>query len=369
MALACGGSLAGGARSAANDAGICYTQKMRRMIYFGLPVFLLFSLTACAWLSRAGRLSETPPAPTASLPPQAIASPTPAEAAPSPEPSPTLSGAPELLLDLPYTKDAPLTDPQEIRAILAALRLKQEAGLARAGWRLKTSCNGGGGWMDCMYFLTHVTGPGLACAEQFVYYMDGEKILPAQIMLADGSRGAFDAADGTLRADSLFPPDPGVQCSLESLESVDVYGQALLPDESAYLDAFLDELSSAGDSPEEGSGAIQGGVRAWVETLDGKQALVLAYAIDAYRDPKPVAGDPATGLSEVVERSLRLKFFDLASGFQIQEQDQLYLQNGQVLGDDEWIGRLEMAYYESLPEALAQAFAAAAAQVEQALGR
>lgn len=129
------------------------------------------------------------------------------------------------------------------------------------------------------------------------------------------------------------------------------------------------ELQTGGGSLEQGSGATEGSVQAWQELVDGQVAFLLAYEIAAYREPKPVILDPASGQSLVVERSTRLKRFDLTTGLQLSEQEILYLQNGQILGGGDPTGSIQYIYHETLPAALAQVFSDTATRVREELGK
>jgi hypothetical protein len=156
-----------------------------------------------------------------------------------------------------------------------------------------------------------------------------------------------------------------VRCSLESLESVDVWGVAFLEDENARLEEFLAELAGAGGDREEGQGAAAGGVAAWQEQLDRQAVLTLAYEISAFHAPHPVYADPATGQQFEVVRSLRLKKFDLLSGALLLEQEFLSLQDGRVVGGELTVRRIETRFFESLPPGLQQALADAAARINR----
>jgi hypothetical protein len=150
---------------------------------------------------------------------------------------------------------------------------------------------------------------------------------------------------------------------------VEVWGEFLLGNERAGLEAFMEELQTGGGSLEEGSGATAGSVEAWQAQVGSQEVLVLAYEIEAFRTPQPVYIDPTTGQSLLIEHSTRLKQFDLLTGLQISEQETLHLQNGQTLGEAGTGGSIQYAYYETLPTDLAQVYADTAARVIVELGQ
>ena len=275
-------------------------------------------------------------------------------------------------LTISYTEANPLTEPQEILHYLDVLRLRQEAWFSRPGWYLKTVCNymtpGVEHWMDCLHFLAHVVDDARTCREQLVYFVIDGQVKPFEIMLEDSSRAAFTLPEVAFRV-SPQPPDPAVRCSLENLESVEVWGEFLLGNEHARLESFLEELRTGGGSLEEGSGATSGSVSAWQAQAGEQNVLVLAYEITSFRAPQPVYMDPTTGQSLLIMRSIRRKQFDLLTGLQISEQEILYLQNGQTLGSDAASGSVQYVYYESLPADLAQVNADTTARVLAELGR
>lgn len=288
------------------------------------------------------------------------------------EAGPTQDSTPEPSLQIPYTKDNPLTDSPAILGILDALRQRQETWFSRPGWYQKTVCNdsiaGSNDWMACLHFLVHVLDETRSCREQMVYFIVDGQPMPFQIMLENGATAGFNVPAGTFGFDGVRPTDPTIQCSLESLESVKVWGESLLTDERAWFDAFENDLNTGGGSQDEGSGATAGRIIAWKEQMGEQDFFVLAYEIHAFRDPQPVLVDPDTGQNLLVEHSTRLKWFDLNTGLPLSEQEILYLQNGQM-GDDEWIGNIQYTYYDVLPAELSQVYTDAANRVLAELGR
>jgi hypothetical protein len=75
------------------------------------------------------------------------------------------------------------------------------------------------------------------------------------------------------------------------------------------------------------------------------------------------------GQSMVIERSTRIKTFDLVTGLRLSEQEVLFLQNGQVAGGDDSGGSIQYAFFEHLPAELAQVYADTAARVLAELGK
>lgn len=336
-----------------------------------IPICILFLLAACS----TSRIEATPSLepmllPTNTLPTGAL--PTTTAVAPIVDESMSEAATTLPALTFSYTEANPLTEPQEISNLLDALRLRQEAWFSRPGWYLKTVCNyltpGVEHWMDCLHFLVHVVDDTRTCREQLVYFVIEGQIKPFEIMLEDGSRAAFTLPEVAFRV-SPQSPDPTIQCSLENLESVEVWGEFLLGNEHLRFESFLEELRTGGGSLEEGSGATAGSVSVWQEQVDGKNVLVLAYEITSFRAPQPVYMDPTTGQCLLIERSTRLKQFDLLTGLQISEQEILYLQNGQTLGSDAASGSVQYVYYATLPANLAQVYTDTAARVLAELGR
>lgn len=288
------------------------------------------------------------------------------------EVGPTHDSASLPFLQIPYTKDNPLTDSPAILGILDALRQRQETWFSRPGWYQKTVCNdsiaGSNDWMACLHFLAHVLDDTLTCREQMVYFIVDGQPMPFQIMLENGATAGFNVPAGTFGFDGVRQADPTVQCSLESLESVNVWGESLLTNERARFEAFENDLNNGGGSQDEGSGATAGRIIAWKEQIGEQDFFVLAYEIHTFRDPQPVFVDPVTGQNLLVEHSTRLKWFDLNTGLPLSEQEILYLQNGQI-GGDEWIGNIQYTYYDVLPAELSQVYTDAANRVLAELGR
>jgi hypothetical protein len=256
---------------------------------------------------------------------------------------------------------------------LDALRQQQENWFSRPGWYQKTVCNYGtlgiDDWMDCLYFLVHVVDEARTCREQMVYFVIDNQAMPFEIMLEDGSVAGFNLPEGSFRVDDIRSPDAVVQCSLENFESVEVWGEALLTNERAWFEDFMNDLNTGGGRPEEGSSAIAGSVSAWQELSGDQSIFVLFYEITAYREPRPLFLDPSMGQSMVIERSTRIKTFDLVTGLRLSEQEVLFLQNGQVAGGDDSGGSIQYAFFEHLPAELAQVYADTAARVLAELGK
>jgi hypothetical protein len=339
---------------------------MKPASLYAIPMLLcgILLLTACGPTRQAA--SATP---TIAPADNQTATPLPS-AVPAVEGS-TIPTSTPASLEIRYTEQNPLTEPDGILAVLDALRLRQEAWFSHPGWYQKKVCNyldpGRENWMDCLYFLVHVVDEVRTCREQMVYFIIDDQVKPFEVMLEDGSTGSFILPDGSFRAGGVHPSDAARQCSLESLESVEVWGESLLVNERFALETFLGEISTGGGSLEQGSGAIEGGLRAWQEETGGQSIFKLAYDTTAFREPRPVYADPATGQNQVIERSTQLKTFDLNTGLPLAEQETLYLHNGQVLGADQAGGSLAYAYYEILPADLAQVYAQVAARISSEL--
>lgn len=210
---------------------------------------------------------------------------------------------PDSLLDLPYTEDNPLTDPEEILQILDELQERELAWFSRPGWyRFTTDWPLGRDYTRTRYVLTSVISENRDCLEQFAYFEQNGIILPYTIHLDDGSFGSIThAVDGTFQVNNMLLPEEASSCDLGNGNSIGVGtedGNFILHDEAS-------QFRKASNSVMEG---IQTDFRAWVKEVDGKQTLVLVYDI-TIEDPALRGGvmDPTTGIFSPAMRTLRFQ--------------------------------------------------------------
>lgn len=97
---------------------------------------------------------------------------------------------PDPLLDLPYTEENPLTDPEEILRILDELQSRELTWFSREGWVQFTRVWAGArDYSGTQHIWTHITTPERDCLEQFLYFEHEGELLPYGIRRPDGVVG------------------------------------------------------------------------------------------------------------------------------------------------------------------------------------
>ena len=254
--------------------------------------------------------------------------------------TPLPGSAPVTLENLAYTRDAPLTDGPKILEQLLALRQRLSEGIARSGWYVfDPLLPQGQDWTSSRSTVLQVNDDGTC--QSMAYYLKDGQILPNEITLVDGAWGLVgDVQTGIFtEAEANHAP-----CSPEQVDNL-----AWIANE---IDFFRD--FSAGE--------IDGEYRLWVETVAGRQVLVLFYDI-RYQPPKPVIMDPDMRALEPEDRSLKWLYFDLETGSILGQYEQVTLQNGKTFGETFKEGNplpLGIHYYDNLPAEVLQAFEQAA---------
>lgn len=296
----------------------------------------------------------------------------PAEVTPAREPTPAQKATPvppvETVeerqpdrLDIPYTEENPLTDEEEIQAILDILQERELIWFSRPGWfQFTRHYPQGHDYTKIMHIWTHAINEKRECREQFVYYEYKGETLPFTIRLEDGPSGfIIPVSEGRFqRADMVRETSPA--CTLKSNWIMTFHKEGddydfIIHDEASEFRSYLNR-----DIP-----GNEDQYRAWVMEIDGKKILVLIYDI-TIGDPalRGTILDPTTGYQTFYTRNVRYTYIDLETGLQVRFMEEFYQENGQRLNTDGDIGTLyRYEYHEALPKPVAQAYD----QTEQAL--
>jgi hypothetical protein len=238
--------------------------------------------------------------------------------------------------NLPYTQENPLTDGQHILDLVRSLGQRLSGWLRQPGWYLFDPQFQGSDWASSRSTVLRVLDAAGGC-ESLVYYRKDGRILPAEVTLEDGAWGLIGDVQAGIFTEAETDHLP---CSPEQVDNL-----VLLANEIDYLRELM-------------ASEMTGEYRAWVETVDERQVLVLVYDI-RYRPPQPVTMDPDTHKLEPEDRSIRYTYFDLETGAILRQYDQVTLQNGKILGELRNEGDplpLGIHFYENLPSDLLQAF-------------
>lgn len=248
-----------------------------------------------------------------------------------------------------YMAASPLTDRATILHVLQALLQRHTAWLAQPGWVVDRPRQlEGRKWDNTYSVLMHVLPDG-SC-ELMTYYIDGERILPQEIRLANGDSGLI----GTVQEGVFTEGKRGeLPCKIEEFQPTQLLSsnvEMLLPPASGDIDIKL---------------------QAWVENRAGQMVLVL-YQDTTYVQFKPVTMDPDSQKLEQLDRSELWTFFDLQNGAYAGGADQSYLTNGKTFGDaytsDAPPGH-ETLRLDPLPNNLAQVFQQTLAALNEYLAK
>jgi hypothetical protein len=280
---------------------------------------------------------------------------------------PTLApddAATNLLLDLPYTEENPLTAPEEILRILDELQKREDTWFSRAGWyRFTREWPAGRDFTRTQYILTHVINENRDCLEQISYFEQDGLILPHLIHTADGSFGLLtQTEEGIFHLSSVLPPEEVPQCDLGNGSSI-----AMGTDDGDFI--LHDEVSQF----QQDSNAVFEGIRtvfrAWVEEYEEKQTFILVYDI-TIEDPELRGGvlDSTTGNLSPVMRNQRFHYIDLETGLQVRFDEEHYLEDGTLVnGDDDGLF-YRYEYLETMPEEIRESYEVIAEELQNMLG-
>jgi hypothetical protein len=208
--------------------------------------------------------------------------------------------------------------------------------------------------MNNYYLLTHTLDRNGACEFMSYYTKDG-RILPQQLVLADGRWGQIDVAGdgkvvmgetGQINWNNGSVTDT---CQVQNTETV-----SFIQNET---DTFQDIVN----------GKTQGTYKAWTEQINGRKVFVLYYEVAVNGQGNIM--DPDTRKLEPIERTQTWVYFDLdwgtvlyGAGWQVS-----HLQNGKTIGSAPKLDKAipdGYTFYTELPTDLRAAYEKAVTDLE-----
>ena len=249
----------------------------------------------------------------------------------------------------------PLTDGGTILQILRDLKRRQIERLSEPGWYVYgLESPNPQNWMNNYYLLTHTLDRNGAC-EFMSYYIKDGRILPQQLVLADGRWGQIDVVGdgrvvmgetGQINWNNGSVTDT---CQVQNTETV-----SFIQNET---DTFQDIVN----------GKTQGTYKAWTEQIGGRKVFVLYY--DVAVNGQGNIMDPDTRKLEPIERTQTWVYFDLdwgtvlyGAGWQVS-----HLQNGKIIGSAPKLDKTipdGYTFYTELPADLKAAYEKAVTDLE-----
>lgn len=333
------------------------------MKYRRFPILVIFVSFLLLAGCRPGLVSTPESIPSRAAPAEVtpIQTPTPAQTAALALPIGTAEETRPDDLNIPYTENNPLTDPEEILRILDILQGRELAWFSRPGWlQFTTNTADASDYTRIEHLWVHVTDDNLACREQFVYFESEGIILPYTIRPEQGiaGRGGIHPKDleheRTLIVEQTYGAGPA--CTLKSnwiktFQVGDDDNNFIIHDEAAHFRTFVNRNAPG----------IEGRFRAWVEEVEGEPILVVE--LERIFENSSLAGgilDPLTGTLNSYVRELHWDYIDLETGLQRRTRGEYIDENGRSLNT--WrsgtnIGVLfHYKFYEVLPEPVALAY-------------
>jgi hypothetical protein len=270
--------------------------------------------------------------------------------APAPTAVATSRGDPvSVVEDQQYISPAdPLTDGQTILQILDALERLQIRRLSQPGWYIYGPKSvSAEHWLSNRYILVHTIDESGACDYMSYYIKDG-KILPQEIVLADGRWGTIGSVEnGQLTAGEKgkIGWDNGPQsatCQIPNVEPI-----SYLRNETQTFRDLVD-------------GQTKATFKGWTEQIGGRKFFVLYTNLEL--NGFGTVMDPATGKLEPIERQETWLYFDLDWGAVLEAASVqvFHLQNGGTLGaapTPEKTIAADYTFYKALPDDLQAAYA------------
>lgn len=239
-----------------------------------------------------------------------------------------------------YSESVPLTDVQQILAILEVLRQLEFTGLTNPGWYLRYDLYGENNTLagDELYYLVHVVDSNGHCQEQMAYFRKAGRVSPFIFIGQDGVTGIIDSTGET----RIMQVDTSV-CSLEDTRSLGggsggyYIFSSLLGSYQRTLELIDETQSAFGESR----------FNAWFAREGEKEVFIVHYAGTNVR--QAVSTDPEIGQSVPIESILRWDAYDLASGRPLRSWEETTLSNGKITSSEV---RYALDYYPELPEEL-----------------
>lgn len=254
-----------------------------------------------------------------------------------------------------YTQDQPLTDPEQIFAILEDLGDMEFAGVTKPGWYLRYDCyivSDEAALTDCYsHHLVHVVDEDGHCQEQLHYYMVDDQIVPHLYMDAEGRTGATNT-DGT----HWWVEAGDSSCDLTNVSSLgggtDYY---IL---SSLLEGYRREVQRREEIQGSGDDLL---FEAWFTDDDRiGEAFVVQKVFTNMRDG--VKEDPDTGQMVAIASNIKQDFYVLSSGRPVVSYEETTLVNGKVVESEvQYI----LEYYQELPPDMQAVFDEAVAWMSE----
>lgn len=247
-------------------------------------------------------------------------------------------------LEIPFTVERPLSNPNEIVKILEILKQKHIEWLSRPGWYVYRMP-----WEDGEYRLwgTHFTNDQGDCREQFHLLEKGDELYPVEILLADGTWGRLYGVKGRLDQAVVIPSDEKTPCQMEDAYHVSTVIQ-MAPDIQPRLESAK-------------TGEIEAyELLLWQEVIDGRKVVVL------FEDMGKTKGvfRLADGTFVPVEREIHWTYLDPETGGIVGGDMVMYAEDGEILSGEEKGKRevkfSDLIFYDELPPEVLQAYEEAA---------
>lgn len=324
---------------------------MKKLFAFLFTILMMVLLSACS----GGSTPQPSASPTTEIATLQAALPTHAPTSTASQLS-TAPGdvTPDPLLDLPYTEEEPLTDPEEILQILDELQRRELAWFSRPGWLQFTETSPQTDHTKIRHLWTHVINDALDCQEQFIYFEHEDEILPYTIRLENGVTGTnHPVLGGKLSQDFFYETSPA--CTLTSswiLTYSEGYADDfIIHDEAAEFRSFL-RRSIPGNEDQ---------FFAWVRKIESRPTLVLVFDVKIGNPAlRGSVLDQTTGSLASVARNIVYKYIDLETGLAARFTEEFYNEDGRLLSESHFDEKGGYWYfyhwYETLPASIAQVY-------------
>lgn len=245
-------------------------------------------------------------------------------------------------LEITYSQDNPLTDPDEILRVLEALKQRHIEWLSRPGWYVYLKFDLDGPVLTGTYFIDDQGN----CTEQFQFKNQEGQFLPRWVRLADGTYarlynqiGPYDQAQYPPK---IFFPDEGESCKLEDDVAFDLINLGL--EKQIRLADYRNGNFEVYD------------LRLWKEILDEQEVIVL-YEDAIQAPPLPLMRRPDGEGWVPIRRNQQWLYLDPLSGGQVGVKAASYAENGELVdGDASTVWKSDNLFSAELPEDVARAY-------------
>lgn len=250
-------------------------------------------------------------------------------------------------LDIAYTAAPPLSDPEEILAILDALAQRHVEWFSRPGWVVhQVYITEDGPYKDEQYIWgTHFVNNLGDCTEQFFFTARDGEVHPSRIVLADGTEAQLYSVNGELGHASVIPPEEGFSCQMEDA-------------------GHVFEIVHTGSGIEMRFESVRTGALVAYEVLLWKEVIHNRDVIVLYENAEIL---PFKGFSSLedgtfvsIDREISWTYHDPQTGGVIGKDGVTYGENGEILdGAEKGVREVvfsDLAFYDELPPELAHAY-------------